>query len=212
MEQFVEKNPIKIDMVYSDAEHPENIFKTKIYRSESALWLHKSLASIVVLAAKLCYETSGLVFVLKDGLRTIEAQAAMQETEIVKANPHWCEDGPNRLLSPPGRGGHPRGMAIDVILETEDGQVVDMGTPFDYLTTDPNNNPSHRSYTDFSDEILKNRGILEYAMISAAQKIGHEIYPLPSEWWDFRFPQEVYDLYAPLSDEELEPEQRMVLS
>ena len=40
-------------------------------------------------------------------------QTAMGKTQIVKDNPDWLEE-PNRMVSPPGNGAHPRGMAIDV--------------------------------------------------------------------------------------------------
>lgn len=209
MDEFAGDIPLRIDLVYAKPQHPDNIFKSAIYHAGARLWLHRSLAAITMLAARNCYETSGFVFVLKDGLRTTDAQTAMQQTDIVKANPHWCKDGPNRLLSPPGKGGHPRGMAIDIVLETQDGQEIDMGTPFDYLTPDPANNPAHRDFTDLPEQALKNRGVLEYAMISAAQSLGHELLPLPSEWWDFRFPREIYDQYEPLSDNDLLPGQKM---
>ena len=52
----------------------------------------------------------------------------------VKDNLHWLEEP--RLLSPPGAGGHLRGMAIDIGLEDAQGRLLDMGTVFDYLAED----------------------------------------------------------------------------
>ena len=203
MGRYEGHEPIKIDVVYAQAAHPENIFKTALYRADAKLWLHQDLAEIVVKAAQLCHERHGYIFVLRDGLRPIEAQAGMQETEIVKAHPEWCRE-PDRLLSNPGQGGHPRGMAIDITLETENGQVVPMGTGFDSFDKKPCGMPvAHRENNDLPDDILANRKILETAMVDAAVYFGREILPLPQEWWDFRFRADVVMQYAPLSDYDL---------
>src|SRR5690606_17236675 len=99
---------------------------------------------------------------------------------------HWLEE-PNRLLSPPGGGAHPRGMAIDMSLQTADGRDVDMGTVFDYLAENAaaEHNPAHRDYPQMSDEVRTNRAILTKAMIEAARDLGLPLAPLPQEWWDF---------------------------
>ncbi len=200
--------PFRIDLVYAQADHPENIFGCALYRADAPFILHKDLASIVMRAAQAVFDAHGWRFVLMDGLRPIEAQQAMQATAIVKRNPHWCEE-PNRLLSPPGKGGHPRAMAVDIVLETPDGTRIDMGTPFDYLSEDRTHNPAARNYTEFAADILNNRRILEDAMTQAAAVLGHALLPLPSEWWDFRAPAEVYNRFAPLSDADLPPHLRM---
>lgn len=208
MNEVAAETKLRIDLVYAQAEHPENIFGLALYRPEARLFLHRDLAGIVRRAAADCYARHGYVFVLKDGLRTVEAQAMMQETAIVKANPHWTRE-PDRLLSPPGKGGHPRGMAIDIVLETENGALVEMGTHFDHLTADPAMNPAKRGFEGISDEAKANRQILEDCMINAAAALGLPLLPLPAEWWDFRFPADYSNRYAPLSDRDLPPEMRM---
>ena len=210
MDMLAAQTPLRIDIVYAQAAHPENIFGRALYRPDARLWLHRDFSEIVLLAAKRCYETLGLFFVLKDGLRTIEAQALMQETDIVKANPHWTQE-PNRLLSPPGKGGHPRGMAVDIVLETQAGDLVDMGTRFDHLTTDPSVNPARRGFPGISPEAQKNRQILEDFMTAAARDLNRPLLPLPSEWWDFRFPASYSERYAPISDKDLPPQMRMTI-
>jgi len=202
--------PLAIDLVYSDAAHPENIFETALYRQDARLYLYRPFADIVLRAAALIHERDGSVLVLKDGLRPVEAQQAMQETPIVRANPQWSADGPDRLLSPPGKGGHPRGMAVDVTIAHPDGMEWDMGTPFDYLTTDPALNPAARDYRDLAPDILANRATLEGAFLQAAAQCGYEILPLPSEWWDFRFPSRVSEQYAPIHNADLPPDMRMI--
>ena len=40
-------------------------------------------------------------------------------------------------------------------------------------------------------------------MVSAAQDLNLALLPLPVEWWDFRFPPEIYDDFEPLYDRDL---------
>lgn len=209
MDIYQNSHRLRIDLVYADAAHPENIFKTGIYRKDARLWLHREFAAVVLRAAEIIDAKWGGTLVLKDGLRTTEAQQAMQDTAIVRANPQWSAEGPNRLLSPPGRGGHPRGMAVDVTIAGPDGREWDMGTSFDHLTTDPANNPAARNYRALPPEVLENRKKLQDAFVEAAGELGVEVLPLPAEWWDFRFPADYFNQFAPLSDKDLPPAMRM---
>jgi len=205
--------PIQIDLVYAKPEHKDNMFKEAIYRPDAKMWIHKELLPIVLKASELCFKNYSYSFSIKDCLRTTEAQKRITETAIVKAHPHWTADGPHRLFSGPGKGGHPRAMAVDLILIDKNGEEVDMGTPFDYLTEDsnPENNPASRNYADFSEIILQNRKILENTMVETANSLNTPIRPLPVEWWDFRFYPEYLDQFAPLSDYDLPQEMRMVM-
>jgi D-alanyl-D-alanine dipeptidase len=203
MDLFAGEFPVRVDLVYGDAAHPENIFREAVYRPGARLWLHRGLAETTLLAALRLRRLRGWVLLLKDGLRTVEAQALMGETAVSKANPHWFE-GPVRLLSPPGKGAHPRALAVDVV---PDG--ADMGTVFDHLSSDPACNPAARSFKELPPEALDNRAALEEAFVSAAAIVGHPLLPLPQEWWDFRLPAEEYERHAPLSDADLPPMMRM---
>lgn len=208
LDAFLETHPIRIDLVYAQKDHPCNMFGTAVYRQDARMWAHRELAPIIIRAAEICHAKSGYIFELKDCLRTIEAQERMRDSDIVRQNPQWLEE-PNRLLSPPGKGGHPRAMAVDIILIDENGDEVDMGTPFDHFTKDRTINPAARNYTAFSAQVLANRKLLEDAMLQAAGEAGREILPLPQEWWDFRFPYAYANLYAPLSDRDLPADMRM---
>lgn len=211
MDLFVPEFPMRIDLVYADAAHPENIFKTALYKPDAKLWLHRDLASVVFLAAKRCQQRHKWRLVLKDGLRTVEAQAAMLETPVSKANLHWFAEE-TRMLTTPGLGGHPRAMAVDLAPEDEaTGMAIDMGTLFDAMPTadNPIYNPAARDFTDLPEDVLNNRKKLERAMTDAAKELDLPIFLLPSEWWDFRMPREIYDRYAPLSDATLPPDMRM---
>ncbi|CAB3764383.1 M15 family metallopeptidase [Paraburkholderia solisilvae] len=208
MDEFKSTAPLKIDLVYATASHPENLFEVALYRADARLWLHRELAEVVIKAARICYQKSGYIVVLKDGLRPVDVQAAMYDAPIVKANPHWTA-GETRMLAEPGQGGHPRGMAIDMALETADGCLVDMGTHFDHLPNDPADNPASRNYEKISNVAKSNRRLLTQAMLDAASALNRQLLPLPSEWWDFRFPAAYSERYAALCEHHLLPHQRM---
>ncbi len=195
--------PLIIDLVYADGTHAENIFREAVYRADAPFILHKDLAKITLSAAKILHERHGWTLVLKDGLRTVEAQERLAQTPVARAHPEWMRE-PGRLLSPPGAGAHPRGMAVDACALDDHGQPVDMGTTFDTMTAQ-----SARSYTGFAESILKNRHNLETGFTDAAAIHGMEIFPLPSEWWDFRFTRGHYSRFTPLSDADLPPHLRM---
>lgn len=188
--------PIAIDLVYADAGHPENIFGIAAYHSSARLVLHKDLARVVLKTARLLRERHHWTLVLKDGLRPVEAQQALIDTDIVRHNSHWLQEP--RLLSGPGQGAHPRGMAIDVAVQGADDTPIDMGTVFDAMVPE-----SARGYTGFSPAILGNRHALETAFLAAAESLSLPLLLLPSEWWDFRFPPAYFSAFAPLSDRDL---------
>lgn len=206
MDLFEGQEPIKIDIVYKKADHEHNIFETALYHKSARLWLHKDLAAVIILAARLLLWQSGKTWLieLKDGLRTTDVQAAMQNTEIVKNNPEWMAEPPNRLLSPPGMGAHPRGMAVDIIPITREGQSVPMGTSFDDM-----NPKSARSCSSLSLDVLQNRKIFEQSVLDAAILLEQPIVGLDTEWWDFRYEADYYGQFAPLSDSELPVQMQM---
>lgn len=197
----------RVDLAY--ARDDNLLFGERIYRRDAALWLYKDLADIIRLAAQTCLQNHALRFVLYDGLRTVDAQEAMMHTRRARENLHWLEEP--RLLSPPGGGGHPRAMAVDIGLETPDGELIDMGCAFDFLTENPHAdcNPAHRDYAH-PRHILDNRKILDDCMTGAAKELNIPLLPLPQEWWDFRLPPEFFGQYAPLREGDLAPEMRML--
>lgn len=208
MDELQDHWKFRVETAYS--EDHNLLFGERIYHIRAKLFLHKDLAQIVCLAAKTCIENDHYRFILYDGLRTTTAQEKMLHTKRVQNNPQWLEEP--RLLSPPGAGGHPRGMAIDIALETIEGVLLDMGTAFDFLAPNshPDHNPAHRHYKGHSEQIMLNREILNTHMINAAQHFHLPLVLLPEEWWDFRFPADIYNQYTPISDNDLPPDMRLV--
>jgi D-alanyl-D-alanine dipeptidase len=207
MDELAALHPFRVELAYATDDNL--LFGERIYRKDASLWLHEKLGSIVTRAANLCFEMYDLKFVLYDGLRTVDAQEAMLKTNRVKRNPEWLEQN---LLSKPGMGGHPRGMAIDIGLETRDRKLVDMGTEFDFLALDSSaaKNPAHRDYKNQSQEVRKNRAALTNSMVAAAKELKTPLLPLPQEWWDFRLMPEFFNGYAPLTESDLPPDIRMM--
>lgn len=208
MDDFTQSHPIEIELAYASAN---NFMGVPVYRPEARLWLYDDVARAVLRAALICHERYGYRMRLYDGLRTVEAQEAMRNTEVVRNNSQWLE-GTTRLLSSPGKGGHPRGMAIDLTLVTTDGVLLPMGTAFDELNPNgagPDVNKAHRDYRPLDPAVIHNRKILEEVIAEAGSKLGVPLKPLPSEWWDFRLPSEIYEQYAPLADADLPPAMRM---
>jgi len=203
MDQFLSSEPIAIDLAYADANHSRNIFDEALYHDKARLWAHKDLAKIILLTARMLHKKYNWTLELKDCLRTSNSQQAMQETALVKAHPEWRE-GPSRLLAPPGAGAHPRAMAIDVCVLDNDGNEIDMGTPFDHL-----DHESARDYIHFPEQILRNRKNLEDAFTQSAETLKFPFLPYSAEWWDFRFPYDYYIEYEALQDEDLPPQMQM---
>lgn len=86
----------------------------------------------------------------------------------------------------PSKGSmHSRGLAVDLTLETKEGQNVDMGTDFDYF-----GEKAHYTYREFPQEILRNRYLLKHTM----EKYGFK--SIRTEWWHYS----MTDLKYPLSD------------
>lgn len=196
---FAADHPVRVDLVYARADHPLNIFGTALYAAEAQLWLHKDLAKIALRAAHKLKADHGWRLILYDGLRPVDAQIRMHDTPTVKIdNPTWGRAG-NPYLSLPGEGGHPRGMAVDIGIEG-----IDMGTVFDEMSPH-----SARDFHDFAPAILANRARLETAMVEAAASLRLPLTPLPSEWWDFRFPRSYYEQFAPVRDAGLPPFMRL---
>lgn len=191
MDLFAGTDSFKIDIVYAQKNHPENIFGITAYHEKARMILHRDMARVIILTSRLLHDRYGWILILKDGLRPVEAQKRLIETDIVKQNHHWLEEP--RLLSSPGQGAHPRGMAIDVSVEG-----VDMGTVFDAMIPE-----SARNYSGFPVEVLDNRKKLEMAFTDAGNTLGLPILPLPSEWWDFRFFGDRVQRFEPIKDADL---------
>ncbi len=86
-------------------------------------------------------------------------------------------------VTPPAKGSmHSRGLAVDLTLVDEQGNELDMGTPFDFFGEE-----AHYSY-NHSDAIKRNRWILKSTM--EKQGFGG----IRTEWWHFSYRNKSYPL------------------
>lgn len=208
MDLFIADYPLRVDVMYAGSAS----FCGPVYCPSARLSLHRDMAEIILVAARLLYSQIGGQLELYDGLRTTTVQRLICDTPIVKAHPHWTAEGPLRMFAPPGKGGHPRGMAIDLSIRGADGQLLDMGTAVDALPeggADAAQNPAHREYAHLDATVRRHRGWLTGCLMDAAALLQRPLMPLRAEWWDYRFPDDVYNLYAPLADEDVPPSLRL---
>lgn len=88
-----------------------------------------------------------------------------------------------RYVAPPGKGSnHNRGRAIDLSLADENGNLLDMGTPFDDFTI-----LSHYGADNLPREAKKNRKTLRNIMKRAG------FTPYNNEWWHFDYKKQHYE-------------------
>ncbi len=213
--KIVSNGVLEVKAAYADPEYRDNHFGV-IYHPKASVWLHQDLAQVLQRAGEILHAQQGWRLQVLDGLRPMEAQCRM--ARYVKDNEEElmavCKAGGLQmgdLISPPGAGAHPRGLAVDVQPIDQEGNKINMGCSFDDF-----NLRASRSATDFglspaeNARIVANRKILEAAFDTAAAEFNFPLYKLPSEIWDFRATPEHFKKFAPLSDRDLPKEMSMV--
>lgn len=130
-----------------------------------------------------------LCFKIFDAYRSRKVQAAIYDfyaADIAQKNPHLTgdtllaevacfvtkPDDPARI--PP----HATGGAVDLTIMYVGGEVLDMGTPFDYFGVE--GAPYYFETSDNTD-VRDNRRLLHGLMLSAGFTVD------PDEWWHFDF-------------------------
>jgi len=93
----------------------------------------------------------------------------------------WELVGDERYVANPANGsGHNRGLSVDLTLvNTRNGQDVDMGTGFDHFS-----DTAHHSFKDLPSQVLANRRFLREVMER------HGFRALETEWWHYSWPND----------------------
>ncbi|MDG1572688.1 M15 family metallopeptidase [Robiginitalea sp. M366] len=81
---------------------------------------------------------------------------------------------PQYVANPVKGSIHNRGGAVDITLETLDGEKLDMGTDFDFFGP-----RAHHDHTDLPGTVLENRRILKETM----ERFG--FWSIRTEWWHY---------------------------
>jgi D-alanyl-D-alanine dipeptidase len=118
----------------------------------------------------------GYTFIVYDAARSVEAQQLMWDSVDVPANiKHW-------YVANPQRGSiHNYGMAIDISIVDELGNVLDMGTDFDFFgeLAYPNKTDYFYQNGELSEVQYNNRQLL-FTVMSKAY-----LYVSKTEWWHY---------------------------
>ncbi len=108
----------------------------------------------------------GLRLKVFDGYRPLSVQRKL-----------WEAVPDERYVANPTKGSrHNRGAAVDLTIIDSLGNELAMPTPYDDFTI-----LAHADYMDLSEEVLKNRSLLEDVMTR------HGFLIMSSEWWHFDF-------------------------
>lgn len=153
-------NPhIKLDIKYATEN---NFTGKKVYKSAKC-FVHKDVAQKLNNIQKEL-ESMGLGLLIWDAYRPISAQKTFWEI---------CPD--ERYVIPPSKGSrHNRGVAIDCTIIKKDGNLLKMPTEFDDFSE-----KAHAYNQEFSEEIIKNRKLLQKVMTDNGFQV------MKWEWWHF---------------------------
>lgn len=159
------------DLKYATAD---NFLQAVIYDCPKCYLRYKVAKALM--AAQAEFMQLGYRIRLLDCYRPLSAQKLMFEKV---PNPRY-------VASPVTGSVHNRGAAVDITLETLEGELLDMGTDFDHFGPQ-----SAWEYQGFSENIKNNRNLLRNLMGK------HGFDTIQSEWWHFNFRQTQKD---PISD------------
>ena len=157
-------NPgIIVELKYATTD---NFMKQKVYQDSTCYVL--AILAKKLDKAQIILEKDGLGLKIFDGFRPISVQKKM-----------WDILPDSRFVANPNRGGsiHNRGVAVDLTLVDNQGNELDMPTPFDSFTT--------RAY-QFSMEPTPQQRVNRMLLRKVMLEVGLE--PISTEWWHYQIP------------------------
>lgn len=173
---------IRVQLRYSTTD---NFMQRDVYGCLEKAYLEKGFAQKVVRAHRLLKAMRpGYRLLIYDAARPISVQRAMYA--LVAGTP-------NRFYVANGRygGRHNYGVAVDVTITDAEGNVADMGTPFDHFGeaahTGAETDKLLAKRKLISREAVKNRRLLRQVMA----QVG--LVPYRREWWHYEEPMSMPD-------------------
>ena len=139
-----------------------NFLKAKVYDCAECYTRVKTAKALI--AANEDFRAAGVRIRFYDCYRPNSVQYKMWK---IVPNPQYVAN--------PVKGSiHNKGGAVDITLETLDGQVLDMGTDFDFF-----GKRAYHDMTDLPQKILNNRKLLKETMEK------HGFWSIRTEWWHY---------------------------
>jgi zinc D-Ala-D-Ala dipeptidase len=165
---------IVVDLRYSGED---NFMGQDIYGDFDRAWLQPEVAEMLKNAqSALKQRHPGYSIVVFDAARPLSIQQKMWDiTDLPVAEK-------SKYLSNPKKGSvHNYGAAVDVSLVDENGEELDMGTPYDFFGEEahPENEPRMLAAGKLTQGQVENRKLLRSVMKAAGFS------NIPSEWWHF---------------------------
>jgi D-alanyl-D-alanine dipeptidase len=165
---------IRIDLKYASTD---NFLKINLYGNFRTCFLQQDVAKRLVNAQHLLREKYPFYsLIVYDAARPLHIQKLMWDT--LKMPPGKKQQ---YLSSPQTRSLHNYGTAVDLSIISRDGNVLDMGTPYDYFgaLAHPEFEERFLSEGKLSLPQLMNRELLREIM----QEAG--FHKIETEWWHF---------------------------
>lgn len=159
---------ILLDIKYATTD---NFTKSKIYDCPRC-YLRKEAAEAVVKAHR-SLKKKGLGLKMFDCYRPKPYQQRL-----------WDKVPDPNYVTPPAKGSmHSRGAAVDLTLVDEQGNELDMGTPYDFFGRE-----AHSDNMSLDPKILENRKLLRETL----EAVGFR--GIRTEWWHFSYQQKSWPL------------------
>lgn len=163
---------VLIDLKYATAD---NFMSRNVYGDFNEAFLHRVAAEKLVRALSLLQkERPGWKFLVLDALRPRSIQRVLWA--------HVVGTDQEGYVANPDKGSvHNYGLAVDLTCVDELGEIVNMGSGFDYFhrISQPRYEEEFLKSGELSHEHWQNRLVLRQAMSGAG------FHPLPHEWWHF---------------------------
>lgn len=165
-------NHILVHLVYSTTD---NFLHEDVYGDLETCYLRREVAEKLANAqVHLEKKKRGFRLIVYDGLRPRDLQYKMWR--LVKGTPQ------QEYVADPEQGSiHNFGAAVDVSIVDEQGNLLDMGTPFDYFgeRAQPHYEKRFLKEGKLTQQQVDNRKLLRKTM----EKAGFN--GIPEEWWHF---------------------------
>lgn len=150
-----------IDLRYATEN---NFVEEQMYECGRCFVREEAIASLSKIRAAL--KSKGYGIILYDCYRPRPVQQKL-----------WDKVPNASYVTPPSRGSmHNRGVALDIGLINTKGDILDMGTEFDYFGRE-----GHHDYYDHPKEVLNNRKLLKSTMEK------HSFASIRTEWWHYSY-------------------------